>query len=125
MHAYAMHWNDDQPIYRQLRDQAVARILDGDLSEGDSLPSVRAVAAELQLNPLTVSKAYQQLVDEDLVEKRRGVGMFVKEGAREQLMASERDKFLADEWPIVKERIERLGLTANNLLKDLDKGDDS
>jgi len=110
-------WNDDQPIYRQLRDRVVARILDGSLKEGDSLPSVRNVAAEYQLNPLTVLKGYQELVDEGLVEKRRGLGMFVKEGATGSLMSDERSKFLKEEWPKVAATIERLGLSADELLK--------
>ena len=94
-------WNDRQPIYRQLRDRGVHMILDGVLKEGDPLPSVRNVAAEFRVNPLTVLKAYQQLVDEELVEMRRGLGMFVKAGARELLLKGERQKFLAEEWPRV------------------------
>jgi GntR family transcriptional regulator len=109
-------WNDDQPIYRQLRDRVVARILDGSLAEGDPLPSVRNVAAEYQLNPLTVLKGYQELVDEGLVEKRRGLGMFVTEGATGRLMSDERTKFLKEEWPKVAATIERLGLSAEELL---------
>src|SRR5213082_1714228 len=92
-------WNDSQPIYRQLRDRVVAMILDGVLNEGDPLPSVRNVAAESRVNPLTVLKAYQELVDEELVESRRGLGMFVKAGARDRLLKSERQKFLAEQWP--------------------------
>ncbi|HEY1265001.1 MAG TPA: GntR family transcriptional regulator [Terriglobales bacterium] len=109
-------WNDSQPIYRQLRDRMVAMILDGVLKEGDPLPSVRNVAAEYRVNPLTVLKGYQQLVDEDLVESRRGLGMFVKDGARGLLMKGERQKFLSEEWPRVQETIQRLGLTAEDLL---------
>lgn len=116
-------WNDDQPIYRQLRDRVVARILDGSLNEGDPLPSVRNVAAEYQLNPLTVLKGYQELVDEGLVEKRRGLGMFVTEGATGRLMIDERSKFLKEEWPKVAATIERLGLTAEELLKQLKSKD--
>ena len=116
-------WTDDQPIYRQLRDRVVAMILDGTLAEGDSLPSVRNVAAEHQLNPLTVLKGYQELVDEGLVEKRRGLGMFVREGATGRLMSDERAKFLKDEWPRVAETIQRLGLTVDELLKTLAKKD--
>lgn len=116
-------WTDDQPIYRQLRDRVVAMILDGSLAEGDSLPSVRNVAAEHQLNPLTVLKGYQELVDEGLVEKRRGLGMFVREGATGRLMSDERAKFLKDEWPRVAETIQRLGLTVDELLKTLAKKD--
>jgi GntR family transcriptional regulator len=108
-------WNDTQPIYRQLRDRGVHMILDGVLSEGDPLPSVRTVAAEFRVNPLTVLKAYQQLVDEDLVEMKRGLGMFVKPGARDQLLKGERQKFLTDEWPRISEKIERLGLTQREL----------
>ena len=114
-------WTDDQPIYRQLRDRVVEMILDGTLAEGDSLPSVRNVAAEHQLNPLTVLKGYQELVDEGLVEKRRGLGMFVREGATGKLMTDERAKFLKDEWPRVADTIQRLGLTVDELLKTLAK----
>jgi GntR family transcriptional regulator len=116
-------WTDDQPIYRQLRDRVVAMILEGTLAEGDSLPSVRNVAAEHQLNPLTVLKGYQELVDEGLVEKRRGLGMFVREGATGKLMNDERAKFLKDEWPKVADTIQRLGLTVDELLKTLAKKD--
>ena len=110
-------WNDNQPIYRQLRDKVVAMILEGTLGEGEALPSVRSVAAEYTLNPLTVLKGYQQLVDEGLVEKRRGRGMFVTPNARVHLMRDEREKFLATEWPRVLSRIERLGLDVGDLLK--------
>ena len=109
-------WNDSQPIYRQLRDRVVAMILDGVLKEGDPLPSVRTVAAEYRVNPLTVLKGYQQLVDEQLVEKRRGLGMFVNAGARDLLLAGERQKFLAEQWPVVYATIRRLGLKAEELL---------
>src|SRR5580698_5365636 len=109
-------WNDSQPIYRQLRDRVVAMILDGVLKEGDPLPSVRVVAAELRVNPLTVLKGYQQLVDEQLVESRRGRGMFINAGARNLLLKGERQKFLAEEWPRVQETIQRLGLKAEELL---------
>ena len=108
-------WNDRQPIYRQLRDRGVHMILDGVLKEGDPLPSVRNVAAEHRVNPLTVLKAYQQLVDEGLVEMKRGLGMFVKAGARELLLKGEREKFLAKEWPQVATTIQRLGLTQKEL----------
>ena len=108
-------WNDRQPIYRQLRDRGVHMILDGVLKEGDPLPSVRNVATEFRVNPLTVLKAYQQMVDEDLVEMRRGLGMFVKAGARELLLKGEREKFLAKEWPRVATTIQRLGLTQKEL----------
>jgi GntR family transcriptional regulator len=109
-------WNDNQPIYRQLRDRVVAMILDGVLKEGDPLPSVRNVAAEYRVNPLTVLKGYQQLVDDALVEKRRGLGMFVKEGARKTLLHGERQKFLSEEWPRIYDTIQRLGLKAEELL---------
>jgi GntR family transcriptional regulator len=110
-------WNDSQPIYRQLRDKVVTMILEGVLADGDALPSVRSVAAEFTLNPLTVLKGYQQLVDEGLVEKRRGRGMFVTEGSRVQLMRGERQRFLEQEWPRVLSSIERLGLDPADLLK--------
>jgi GntR family transcriptional regulator len=109
-------WNDNQPIYRQLRDRVVAMILDGVLKEGDPLPSVRNVAAEYRVNPLTVLKGYQQLVDEGLVETRRGLGMFINMGARTMLLQGERKKFLGEEWPRILATIERLGLQAEELL---------
>ena len=109
-------WNDNVPIYRQLRERVVAMILDGALNEGDALPSVRQVAADYQINPLTVSKAYQELVDEQLVEKRRGLGMFVTDGAREALLRSERESFLREEWPRIRARIERMNLDLQKLL---------
>ncbi|MGC2695389.1 MAG: GntR family transcriptional regulator [Candidatus Angelobacter sp.] len=109
-------WNDSQPIYRQLRDRVVAMILDGVLKEGDPLPSVRTVAADYRVNPLTVLKGYQQLVDEGLVETRRGLGMFINDGARSLLLQGERQKFLSDDWPRIRETIHRLGLKAEELL---------
>ena len=109
-------WNDGQPIYRQLRDRVVAMILDGILNEGDPLPSVRNVAAEERVNPLTVLKAYQELVGEELVETKRGLGMFVKAGSRNLLLQGERQKFLAEEWPRIAATIQRLGLTPQELL---------
>ncbi|HLZ39371.1 MAG TPA: GntR family transcriptional regulator [Candidatus Sulfotelmatobacter sp.] len=109
-------WNDSQPIYRQLRDRVVAMILDGVLNEGDPLPSVRNVAAEYRVNPLTVLKGYQELVDEQFVESKRGLGMFVKTGARNLLLNGERQKFLAEEWPRVYATIQRLGLKPEELL---------
>jgi GntR family transcriptional regulator len=112
-----LEWNDSQPIYRQLRDRVVAMILDGVLKEGDPLPSVRTVAAEYRVNPLTVLKGYQQLVDEQLVEKRRGLGMFVRAEARVLLLEGERQKFLAEQWPRVYATIQRLGLKAEELLE--------
>jgi GntR family transcriptional regulator len=109
-------WNDSQPIYRQLRDRVIAMILDGVLKEGDPLPSVRTVAAEYRVNPLTVLKGYQQLVDDGLVETRRGLGMFINAGARKLLLQGERQKFLADEWPRIHATIQRLGLKTEELL---------
>ena len=109
-------WNDSQPIYRQLRDRVVAMILDGVLKEGDPLPSVRNVAAEYRVNPLTVLKGYQELVDEQFVESKRGLGMFVRVGARNLLLQGERQKFLAEEWPRIYATIQRLGLKAGELL---------
>ena len=110
-------WNDSQPIYWQLKERTIAMILDGTLGEGVALPSVRTVASDFQLNPITVSKSYQALVDEELVEKRRGLGMFVREGAREKLTSSEREKFLSEEWPAMVTRIGQLGLDINKLLQ--------
>lgn len=109
-------WNDSQPIYRQLRDRVVALILDGLLKEGDPLPSVRNVAAEYRVNPITVMKGYQQLVDEELVEMKRGRGMFVRPGARNLLLEGERQKFLEEQWPRIYATIQRLGLTPEELL---------
>ena len=112
-------WNDTTPIYLQLKERVVAMMLDGVLKPGDALPSVRQVAADFQLNPITVSRAYQELVDETLVEKRRGLGMYVTEGAPEKLLASERERFLRDEWPAVVERIQRLGLRMDELVRNV------
>ena len=114
-------WNDNQPIYRQLRDRVIAMILDGVIKEGDPLPSVRNVAVEYRVNPLTVLKSYQELVDEDLVEKRRGLGMFIKEGAHNLVLKGERQKFLAEEWPRISATIQRLGLTPEELLDSAKK----
>ena len=110
-------WNNGQPIYRQLRDRLVAMILDGVLNEGDPLPSVRTVAAEYRVNPITVMKGYQQLVDEQLVVSRRGLGMFINIGARNLLLATERQRFLVEQWPALVATIQRLGLTPDELLK--------
>lgn len=120
-------WNEDLPIYRQLRDRVVDMILEGVLGDGDALPSVRNVAAEYRLNPLTVLKGYQELVDEGLVEKKRGRGMFVTDGARKQLTKDERQRFLDTEWPNVVATIHRLGLDTDALLQAVpdvrDKGE--
>lgn len=110
-------WNDSQPIYRQIRERVIAMIIDGALNEGDPLPSVRTVAAESRVNPLTVLKAYQQLADERIVESRRGLGMFVNAGARALLSLGERERFLAEEWPKIHATIQRLGLTPEELLE--------
>lgn len=118
-------WSDNQPIYRQLRDQVVAMILEGVLKEGDPLPSVRNVAAEYRVNPLTVLKGYQELVDEELVEKRRGLGMFVKAGAKNLLLRGERQKFLDEEWPRVYATMQRLGLKPEELLDAAKNGNSS
>jgi GntR family transcriptional regulator len=118
-------WNDSQPIYRQVRDRVVAMILDGVLKEGDPLPSVRNVAAEYRVNPLTVLKGYQQLVDEGLVETRRGLGMFINAGARSLLLQGERQKFLGEEWPRIHATIQRLGLKAKELLDGANSGSPS
>ena len=112
-----IQWSDGAPIYRQLKDRVIAMMLDGILKPGDALPSVRQVAAEYQLNPITVSRAYQELADEALVEKRRGLGMFVTDEAAKKLRGSERERFLTEEWPAVAERIERLGLSIEDLLQ--------
>lgn len=118
-------WNEDQPIYRQLRDRVVAMILEGVLKDGDALPSVRNVAAEYRLNPLTVLKGYQELVDEELVEKKRGRGMFVTDGARKQLLKDERRRFVDKEWPVIAATIQRLGLDADELLQQLNDASNS
>jgi len=118
-------WNEDQPIYRQLRDRVVAMILEEVLTDGDALPSVRNVAAEYRLNPLTVLKGYQELVDEGLVEKKRGRGMFVNEGARTKLLKAERKRFLEKEWPKVTATIERLDLDLAELLKQAESNKSS
>lgn len=124
----AQKWDEDQPIYRQLRDRVVAMILEGVLGDGDALPSVRNVAAEYRLNPLTVLKGYQELVDEGLVEKKRGRGMFVNDGAQANLLKAERQRFLEKEWPKILLMIERLGLSETDLLRPdktkLDAGGD-
>jgi GntR family transcriptional regulator len=108
-------WNDSQPIYRQIKDRVVAMILDGFLKEGDPLPSVRTVATDSRVNPLTVLKAYQQLTDDGLVEKRRGLGMFIRLGARAALLKDERQRFVEEEWPAILATIERLGLVEDLL----------
>lgn len=113
-------FDDKSPIYRQLADRLRELILEGVYQDGDVLPSVRQIASEHRINPITVSKAFQMLVDEALVEKRRGMGMFVGEGAREQLIAHERDRFLSEEWPAFLEKAQRLGFAVEGFeIKDL------
>ena len=112
-----VQWNDSAPIYRQLKERVIAMMLEGVFKPGDALPSVRQVAAEYQLNPITVSRAYQELADEALVEKRRGLGMYVTEEASRKLLVNERERFLTEEWPLVLERIQRLGLAVEDLMK--------
>ena len=114
----AREWNDTQPIYYQLRDRVVVMIFDGVLKEGDPLPSVRSVAADYRINPLTVLKSYQALVDDGFVEKRRGLGMFVRQGTLAVLLKEERRKFLTEEWPRVRATIQRLGLSPEDLQSD-------
>jgi len=111
-------WNDQQPIYKQLKEKVVELIIDSEVNEGEAVPSVRQVAADYQINPLTVSKAYQELVDESILEKRRGLGMFVMECAREKLLESEKKHFLNVEWPKIVQKIERLGLSADKLINN-------
>jgi len=111
-----INWNNKEPIYLQLRDRLVELIMDGVLLEGDALPSVRQISSEQRINPITVSKAFQILVDEELVEKKRGLGMYVLSGAKEKLSTEEKRKFLEQEWPQIAERIERLGLEVDELL---------
>ncbi|TWT23767.1 GntR family transcriptional regulator [Luteimonas marina] len=117
-----IQWSDGAPIYRQLKERVIAMMLDGVLKPGDALPSVRQVAAEYQLNPITVSRAYQELADESLVEKRRGLGMYVTDEAAKKLLLNERDRFLREEWPLVLERIQRLGLSLDELMRAQPEG---
>ncbi|MFZ6770599.1 GntR family transcriptional regulator [Undibacterium sp. Di26W] len=119
----SVNWNDQTPIYRQLKQRVLGMMLDGLLKPGDALPSVRQVAAEYQLNPITVLKAYQELVDEELVEKRRGVGMYMTATALDKLLANERQRFIDEEWPAMLERIRRLGLDVQQLPGLQDKGE--
>ncbi len=117
----SFHWNDKEPIYLQLKDKVRDMILSGDLSEGEPLPSVRQVAMEYKLNPLTVSKSWQLLVDEGLVEKKRGLGMFVLDGARQSLKNVEQITFLEEAWPNILQKIERLNLDTQPLIQSLEK----
>ena len=111
----ATSWNDKQPIYQQLKDLISISIIEGGLKEGEMIPSIRHVSADYQVNPLTVSKAYQALVDTGIIEKRRGLGMFVKKDAQRHLLESEKKRFIEEEWPQVQEKIKRLGLDIKEL----------
>ncbi|MGX5174123.1 GntR family transcriptional regulator [Aliikangiella sp. IMCC44653] len=113
----AMKWNDQTPIFRQLKEKVVELIIDGEVAEGEAVPSVRQVAADYQINPLTVSKAYQELVDDNVLEKKRGLGMFVTQGAKEKLFEEERRQFLENEWPKIMLKIDRLGINIDQLKK--------
>jgi len=110
-----MHWDDRQPIYRQLADQLAGRLLDGEPREGEAMPSVRALASSYLLNPLTVGRALQALRDDGLLENRRGLGLYVRAGAREHLRMLERQRFLEQEWPQLRLRLRRLGLRPEEL----------
>lgn len=121
MKAKEQTWNEDQPIYRQLMEELIARILDRTYQEGELMPSVRQLATEYGVNPLTASKAYQELAKFDLTEKRRGVGMVIKQGVREALLKRQRTQFLREEWPMILERIERLEIDPATLLKSIPK----
>ena len=116
------NWNNNAPIYRQLKERIVEMLLDGLLKPGDALPSVRQISADFQLNPITVLRAYQELADDTLVEKRRGIGMYVTDGAREKLLSRERERFQREEWPAMIERIRRLGLDVGELLAFAEMG---
>lgn len=115
-------WNDSEPIYRQLKARVVTMLLEGLIAPGGQLPSVRQIAADFQLNPITVSRAYQELVDDGLIEMRRGMGMFVTEGAPQKLLANERERFMQLEWPRTLERMEQLGIDPEQLLSRIKKG---
>jgi GntR family transcriptional regulator len=119
--AKAHTWNEDQPIYRQLMEEMLSRILDGTYPEGELLPSVRQLANDFHINPLTVAKAFQELSKEEVTEKRRGIGVLVKEGVRDALLHRERAKFLKEEWPILVGRIQRMGIDVRSLLRTLDR----
>lgn len=110
-------WNKNQPIFLQIRQKIVEMILNKNVSSGEALPSVRQLATELSVNPLTVTKAYQSLVDTHIIEKKRGLGMFVMENSHEQLLDIERDKFLKEEWPHILSRLASLGIKLKELAK--------
>ena len=120
-------WNDNSPIYQQLRDRIISLIIEGELKEGEAVPSVRQVAGDYRINHLTVAKAYQELMAEGLLEKRRGIGMFVIEGAQQKLLEKEQEKFLNNEFPQLLDRIRRLGIsrqTIIEMIKDEMQGQD-
>jgi GntR family transcriptional regulator len=121
----ATAWNNNTPIYRQLKERIVMMILEGSVKAGEALPSVRQVAADFQINPITVSRAYQELVDDNIIEMKRGMGMFVLEGANEKLLVSERERFLNEEWPVMLERMTRLGISVQQLLGTVKLGEPS
>ena len=114
-------FNDSQPIFLQIRQRIVEMILKKSVAEGEALPSVRQIATDLSVNPLTVTKAHDGLVDIGVVESRRGMGMFVRDGAREKLLTHEREKFLHEDWPRVMSQIRALELDPASLLKEIDK----
>ena len=115
--AKAYTWNENEPIYRQLMEEMLARILDGTYPEGQLLPSVRQLAGDFRINPLTAAKAFQELAKENVTEIRRGIGVVVKEGVRNALARRERAKFLKKEWPTIVARMERMGIDVKSLLK--------
>lgn len=121
----ATEWHDNAPIYRQLKSQVMGMVLEGVLKTGDALPSVRQVSADFRLNPITVSRAYQELVDEGLIEKRRGMGMYVVDGARDQLLAREQERFLNEEWPALLARAKALGLDVAQLVQSAQASGDA
>jgi len=114
-------WNDNTPIYQQLRDRIVSMIIEGELKEGEAVPSVRQVSSDYRINHLTVAKAYQELMAEGLLEKRRGIGMFVLGGAQQKLLKKEQEKFLTTEFPELLKRIRRLGISKQELTEMIDK----
>jgi GntR family transcriptional regulator len=117
MSAIEHAWNENQPIYRQLRERLSDMIIDGVIAEGAAMPSVRTISLELKINPITVSRAVQELEEQGVLEKRRGLGMFVRAGARDKLQSVERDKFLQEQWPQLRQKIQRLELDLAQLMQ--------
>jgi GntR family transcriptional regulator len=113
-------WSDDVPIYRQLMGHLVGRILDQTYPEGAMLPSVRQLASDYEINPLTVAKAYKELARDGLTDKLRGEGLVVRKGVREALLRRERNKFLKEEWPVLRARLKRLGIDMKTLAETFD-----